>query len=204
MAIDTDYASLQASVATWLNRTDLGAVIPDFILIAEARIQNDVRLRRGISVSTLTTTANQQYVTLPADWLEFVHLSIDTEPLQYMPAERIRERADDATKDTPLYYAVEGDRLLLSPTPSAVETINITYQAKVPQLASYGVNWLLQKYPNIYLYGTLVSAYQYLMNEQKADYYGTLYSQAVAVAKADDVRAMSGGSPLTIRARSPR
>ena len=36
MALDGTYAGLKASVADWLNRADLTAVVPDFITLAEA------------------------------------------------------------------------------------------------------------------------------------------------------------------------
>lgn len=39
-----DYSTLQAKVAQFLARADLGGVIPDFIQLAEARMNNDLRL----------------------------------------------------------------------------------------------------------------------------------------------------------------
>lgn len=39
---NADYAALRVSVALWLNRTDLDAVIPDFVRLAEAEIKRDI------------------------------------------------------------------------------------------------------------------------------------------------------------------
>ena len=44
MALST-YTELKASVADWLNRTDLTSVIPDFIALAEAQIERTLRTR---------------------------------------------------------------------------------------------------------------------------------------------------------------
>jgi len=40
-----NYTDLLASVATWLNRTDLTSVIPDFVTLAEERIARDLAER---------------------------------------------------------------------------------------------------------------------------------------------------------------
>ena len=42
-----NYADLTASVANWLNRTDLTAIIPDFVAMAESDISRDLRLRKA-------------------------------------------------------------------------------------------------------------------------------------------------------------
>lgn len=201
MALVT-YADLQASVAAWMNRTDLTATIPDFVAIAEARMNDDLRLRAMLTAASLSTVANVQTVALPADWLEFKALSISGEPLEYKPADRIRADADSGTAE-PSHYAIEGANLLLGSTPGSVYSIDTQYYAKIPALASAvgGANWLLTKYPNIYLYGALVSACQFTMNDERANYWGSLYTQACAIAKASDNTAVFSGSPLRIRPR---
>ena len=40
----TTYDGLKASIANWLNRTDLATEIPDFIELAENRIFHEVRV----------------------------------------------------------------------------------------------------------------------------------------------------------------
>ena len=199
----SSYTELQDSVATWINRTNLTSSIPDFIAIAESRINADVRLRQGIVTSTLTTVSNQDYVDLPDDWLEFKALSISGKPLHYVPADRVRDKnGNDSVRGTPTEYSIEGDSLLLTPGPSTTAlTIDIKYYAKLVALATTPTNWLLTLYPNIYLYGSLVSAYQFMMDENRANYYGGLYTQAIAVAHGSNARALSSGSPLQVRPR---
>jgi hypothetical protein len=92
MALST-YDELRASVASWLNRTDLTDQIPDFIAIAEARMQSDLRLREGIEATTLATSVDEQTVLLPEDWLEFKHISYAGKPLEYISADRLRKLA---------------------------------------------------------------------------------------------------------------
>ena len=47
MAI-TNYTQLQSSIASWLLRDDLTAVIPDFITLAEAQFNREIRNRKMI------------------------------------------------------------------------------------------------------------------------------------------------------------
>ena len=47
----TTYTELKASLADWLNRTDLTAAIPDFITLAESQMERQLRLRQMMSLS---------------------------------------------------------------------------------------------------------------------------------------------------------
>lgn len=199
----TTYDELKASVASWINRTNLTDAIPDFIVIAESRIDDQLRIRQGLVADhELTTVVDSDAVSLPADWLEFDGLRIDDAPLEFITIDRLRQRSTSGTS-TPTMYSIRGDKLFLSPKPGATQyTIVCDYYAKLPRLsATNSSNWLLEKNPNIYLYGSLVSAYQYLLNEKMADYYGNLYTQSIDLAKAADLRALSSGSPWRMRQR---
>lgn len=202
-----NYADLQASIAAWMVRTDLAAVIPDFVAIAEARINADVRLRQGISSGSLSTVIGSQNVALPADWLEFDSLTDNGRQMEYISPSELRDRIDESATlnaRVPARYCIDGTNLILTPTPAEMRVLAARYYAAVPPLASNATNWLLTKYPNIYLYASLVSGYQYLLNDERANYWGNLYGQAVSVAQGADERAQTSGSKLTIRTRYPR
>ena len=198
----SNYSELSASVASWMNRSDLGSVIPDFIAIAESRINAGVRLREGIVEDTLTTTSGIESVALPTDWLEFATVAVGGKPMRYITVDALRARAELVAGGDTEYYSIQGANMLISPTPGdTAVTIDIAYYAKIDPLSTTSTNWLLTKYPNIYLYGALVSGFQYLMNDERANYFGLLYTQSVNLARATDQRATSSGSPLRIRTR---
>ncbi len=52
MAI-TSYSTLQTSIGDWLNRADLTAVIPDFITLAEAQFNRNIRHRKMVEILDL-------------------------------------------------------------------------------------------------------------------------------------------------------
>ena len=84
MAITT-YAELKTAVADWLNRSDLTAVIPSFIALAESHFNQEERLRNQKSIVRATATFNQEYEALPGDYLEMLNLTNQTTvPFQKM------------------------------------------------------------------------------------------------------------------------
>ena len=69
-----NYSDLKTSVADWLNRTDLTSTIPDFITLAEAGFNKEIRNRKMIKRAT--ATIDSQYSAVPADWLQTVDFVI--------------------------------------------------------------------------------------------------------------------------------
>lgn len=196
MALST-YSDLQASVASWLNRSDLMAQIPDFIALAESSIANEVRLRDMVTVTTLATTG-ADFVELPANWLEFKYVKHENKPLEYIAPDLLRSKFNDT--GTVKFYSMEGNRLLLNPTPGIL-TLDMAYFARLPALATTATNAILTKHPQIYLCKTLAIASAFIMDAAKAAQWDGLYKEAVSSAKGADGAAMSSGSPLRIRTR---
>lgn len=201
MAI-TDYASLQTTLATWLHRADLAAQIPDFIALAEAKLSCDLDARPMESRTTLTTTAGNAWLTLPADMLEMRRLLLQTSPtitLKYVTPDQISEDYSAAMTGRPEVFTVIGGSLQLAPVPDSAYAIELTYQQAIPALsASNATNWLLTGWPNAYLYGALVAAQPYLMNDARMDTFQKLYQEAVRGINSID---WYSGSTLRVRAR---
>jgi len=95
----TTYAELKSSISSWLNRDDLTAVIPDFISLAEAGINRD--LRHYKMVNRVDATLDSRYVQVPADWLETLRFSLTTDgtrPLEMASLDdMIKYRQDNST-----------------------------------------------------------------------------------------------------------
>ena len=63
----TTYTELKASIADFLNRDDLTTVIPDFITLAEAQINRDVRHWKMEARSSGVQDATDEYMQIPSD-----------------------------------------------------------------------------------------------------------------------------------------
>lgn len=201
MAI-TDYASLQASVATWLHRADLTAIIPDFIALAEAKMASDIDARpMDISV-TLACTAGNPLVALPSDMLEMRRLLLATDPsivLKYATPDQIASDYPLSLASRPSVFAVLGANLQLAPIPDSDYTLNLDYKQRIPALSvSNTTNWLLTAFPNAYLYGALCAAQPYIINDERLPMFQALYREAVDGINAID---WYSGSTMRVRAR---
>ena len=61
----SNYTGLKASIADFLNRDDLTAVIPDFITLAEAQINRDIRHFKMEARSSGQQDAGDEYMQTP-------------------------------------------------------------------------------------------------------------------------------------------
>ena len=203
MAIST-YTDLKTSVASWLNRDDLTSVIPDFISLAEAGINRD--LRHYKMIERADATLDSRYVQMPTDWMETVRFSItsgDTYRLELVSRDDMleyRQKTADAS-GRPRFYANIGDTIEVFPTPDADYTMQLQYYAKTPALSdSNASNWLLLDAPDVYLYGTLIQSAPYLQDDARTQTWAALYAAALqSLQKAsDDTRFAGSGIRMRV------
>jgi len=202
MAIST-YSNLQTAIATWLNRSDLTSVIPDFITLAEERISRDIRARRQVVNTTLTTTANVQSVTLPNDFLEAENITlVGTNPPGAMSVitPEIMDRRFPAGEFTgkPVVYCFLGNTIQFGPTPDAAYSVLMDYYQRL-DIASTTTNWLLTAHPSLYLNACIVEGCSYLMDLDKGQAYDARYRQAVAEFMNTDDASVRSGSAMRVR-----
>lgn len=121
MAITT-YSELQTSVTSWLSRTNdsgLISLIPDFIMLAEAKFNRALRTRNQEASSTITPANG--VCALPADFLSIRRLYINTDAkleLEYLPPEQFYVKFP-AGESGSKYYTIEGSNILLAAKTSA-------------------------------------------------------------------------------------
>jgi|SRR5882672_2028487 len=203
MALDGTYTGLLASVASWMNRTDLTTTIPDFVSIAESRIARELRLRTQLVTATLTTSTVTRAVSLPPDWLEFENVSIAGAPetaCQYVNIEHMDVKyPESGYAGRPFVYTIEGANVLFGPTPDSAYTVNIMYYARFPSLISAGANWLLTNHPNIYLYACLREGAFFTKDGASAAQWDGLFKQEVKTLQDQDDEATHSGSALRVK-----
>ena len=61
----TTYTELKASVADWLNRTDLTSAIPDFITLAESKFKTELKFYASFSPLSGSVATNDVYTQAP-------------------------------------------------------------------------------------------------------------------------------------------
>jgi hypothetical protein len=202
----TSYSDLKTSVANYLGRSDLTDVIPDFIRFAETRLARELRTRKMLKSATANMTAGDARVALPTDFLEVRDLYTQGNPrmpVTYMsPSGFTRDaRADES--GLPVFYTVLSSEFQFAPIPDTAYVLEILYYAQPTVLSSSNSsNVFLANYPDALLYGSLLEAEPYLINDARSQTWALLYDRAVKNIQDSDQNSEYSGIPLQMRITS--
>ena len=189
-----NYAQLSQAIQEYCESTEQSFVanIPNFVQLAEERIYNSVQIPAIRNNVTGTMSINNQYMTLPSDWLStysFAVVDPDTGEYEYLlnkDVNFIRASYPSPTyTDKPKYYAIFSDTsMLLGPTPDKAYTAELHYYYYPASIVTAGTSWIGTNYENVLLYGSVREGYVYLKGEQDImNYYEQKYQEALAQLK---------------------
>jgi len=199
----TSYSDLQTTIAGYLARSDLTTQIPDFIRLAETRLRRDLRIRQMLKSVTTSTVAADSTVELPSDFLEVRDLIISgnpPQPLNYASPSAFSRNTRTWESGKPLDYTVLANDFQLAPIPDAVYTVKMLYFAAPPFLSDTNTsNVFLANTPDVLLYGALLEAEPYLMNDARINTWGTMFDRALASITRSDEQGQYSGVPLAMK-----
>ena len=164
MTIST-YAALQTAVASYLHRSDLTALIPTFISLAESTLLREISIpETEASVDGVTVGG---YAVLPADFCTLSKLAITyagaTRLLDYIALEAV----STATDANPGYYSFQNGKLRIYGTGSG-QTYTLYYIPVIAPLSDTAAsNWLLLNAPDLYLYGAALEAAKHTRDDEQ-------------------------------------
>jgi hypothetical protein len=182
----SNYLELLAAVARWMHRSDLATVIPDFITLAESRVNRTVRPIDAETAVTLTSAINSSTIALPAGFSEALSLWLDEE-LQYI-APDLFEIEDTAT--CPWMWTVSGGNIQFDTKCDAIYSFRFRYKKKY-DIANDTTNWLLTNHPDVYLFGALVEASPFIKDDARTAFWQARYDLAVSEVNANESRTRS-------------
>lgn len=199
----TNYSDLQASVAGYLGRSDLTTQIPDFIRFAELRLGRELRTRQMLNTATAPTIANDARTALPTDFLEIRDLFIQgnpRRPLTYLSPSAFTREAKADSIGLPVFYTILASEFKYAPIPDTAYTLEILYYAKPTFLSTSNTsNVFLANYPDALLYGALIEAEPYLINDARSQLWATLYDRAIKNISDADQSGDYSGVPLQMK-----
>jgi hypothetical protein len=207
MALST-FTELKDAVADWLDRSDLTARIPDFITLAETRINRELRIRPMEVRSTMTTTSGSQYFNLPGGYIQMRNIQLNTNPvtpLEYITPEMMDRLYGSSTTGKPRAYTLIGDEIQLSPIPDSAYSLEMAFYEKFTPLgdgATGGTvtsNWLTLNAPDVLLYGALLEAEPFIKNDERVPVWLNGYSNAIDKLQKADARDRHSGSAMRVR-----
>jgi hypothetical protein len=204
MALDT-YTGLLAAIASWLDREDLATAIPDFVQLAESRLNKELRV--AAMEKTAYAYLTDGSVPLPADWVEARRIissgsgSFQT-ALQFLTPTEAGDTYPSSLSGVPAFYTISGNTLATYPNGGSGQ-VTMIYYAKIPSLLAYGGNWLLTKSPDCYLYGSLMEAAPFLGDDQRIETWAALFAKAVEALNASDFRSRYSNSVCRVSGATP-
>ncbi|WP_312165924.1 phage adaptor protein [Massilia timonae] len=184
-----DYDWLLDVVPRRLHRDDLGDDLRDFVMLAENRINGDLRAQLQDAVATLATTEGAQFIALPPSILSIKSLTIPGHgPIDYLaPAQFNTQYARDQGGGQPRHYTQIGSALYLGPAPQSVVTLSAVVRSTVPALAdSAGTNWLIEQHPEVYLAATMCEALLHIRDYPNHQVWDGKYMTAIAALDNND------------------
>lgn len=192
-----NYADLLAAVANWLERGDLTARIPEFITLAEAEFNR--RLRTAEMEGTATATLTEDRVAVPTDFQGLRSIILDgvVTKLDYMPP---GDFFDIVASGTPAVYTIVDGMFQFRPSVSS-GTCRIVYYQKIPALTvSNTTNWLMTRWPDLYLFATLMQAEFFGWNDERLPLIKSRCEEIFAQIEENTNKERYGGRRLFPRA----
>ena len=202
MAIGT-FAQLKTATANWLDRSDLTSRIPEFITLAEARFNRVLRIRDMEAVSTsISTVAGTREYSLPTRFVQMKEFHLTTDPLtplSYITPEMMTRMQAGSSKSKPQVFTIIADNVRLGPNPDAVYTTSMLYYQAFAALSDAATtNDMLTNNPDVYLYGTLLEAEPFIMNDERVGLWLAAFEKAVSDIQNQDNKDRHSGSQLRV------
>jgi hypothetical protein len=218
------YADLVATIEAYLNRGDLTDRIPDFIRLAEARMQRELTpfsTRSEFNFLLSATTGRTSAIPSLAGVVElpFVGYRVTDANLTFNPASPLPQvnetvlltyHRDFPSVGAPEMYAILGQFIAVYPFPNVpkdslgvdstytIVTVMVgpTASVAVPiTTANAALNPIYAETPDLYLYGALCESAPYLLHDERLPMWESRFRQIVKDVNRQHERLLVGTRP---------
>ena len=201
MALDT-YDNLFKAISNRIERgTSLDLEIPDFILLAEKEMLSNpsesLKISEAETISTAPTSTTDRYLALPDGFKKGRDFTITLDNgigrLEYRTPSQLQVRNGTGT---PWFFTIKGNELEFDIVPAEAWTVTFSYFKDFAPLTKLNqTNIILDKHPNIYLFGALRHAFIRAQDLQQEAIYSKNFIVAIEAANASELEARNGINP---------
>lgn len=179
MAIAT-YDELQASVASWLHRSDLTDQIKDFITLAESRLNRLLSLREEEAEISMAAVPGSAYVALPADYSAPVSMWLES----WIPRRALIFKSPAALPYIPIaayptYWTVKAGQIQFDRPAQEAYQLTLRYARKFALSNTNQTNYLLKNYPDAYLFGALLESAPFIRDDARIAMWQERFDRAI-------------------------
>lgn len=201
--IGYNYGTLKAAIANRLSRTNLTSIIPDFIMLAEARIYHgfrDIEIQvPPLRIQQMIEIESTSLASIPDGFLEASRFTVPdmygTRVLEYKTPQEFADLLDLST--TPRYYTFQDGGVSVEGGQPTEFTFSY-YRRFDSLVADTDTNWLLTNHPGIYMYSALMEAYAHIKDDARVIQAGRMYAALINGLIDSDNTARHSGSTLCI------
>jgi hypothetical protein len=174
----TDHLDLRTAVIEEVKRSDIVDVFPRLLKLAETDFNRKLRCREQVTSTTLVFTSGS--ATIPTDFQEAIGL-YDASGREYTQQTLQLVKNPNAGA----FYALNATSVYVD---SADDSKLFEYYAKIATIADSltDTNWLLTKYPSLYLYAVTIEAAKYLRDLEMVQQTRPLLDMEYADIQAQD------------------
>ncbi len=158
-------------------------------MLAESRINRDIRV--SDMEKELSGDMDDFDIELPSDYRQIKSVIVDGQYLQYLspPLGLQGEHCGYTQIGNKLRLFIQGGN-----------QYRIIYYASVPSLSDdVQENWLLSKYPEVYLYATLLESAPYIKDDARAQTWAMAYQNAIGTVMQQEEKQRFGDATLVIK-----
>lgn len=188
-----NYTQISDKIADWMNRSDLTARIPDFIELAEERMNRALRVRQMESTLAATAITNN-IITPAADVVDVKALWVPNYERTPLKPQGLESVVAGFRQGTPTMYAWDGSNIRLDGSGSVQGVLYV----RIPALATATTNWVSEGPWSLYLWGALMEASLFVKDDADAAKYEGRFNQVLEELRGNEQR-RSG--PLVARPR---
>lgn len=197
----TNWTELKAAIADTINREadTYDSQIADWIRLMEVDVTAKFRAGGGIRQMICRSEAviDDEYERVPSNFAGVKSISLDGAKLEFVDGNLLRAWKDvSSTPGKPTHYTILGKEFQFFPAPDTEYTVELLVFENIPTLGeSRATNWLLERFPNIYLYGSLVQGALYLGQDPRLPEWFETYLRAIEDIKKLDLMEQTGAAP---------
>ena len=187
-----NYTDLQAAIASWnFARTDLPTA--DLILLAETRLNRDLKLRNKTADASLTGVVDARTIALPSGFIEATDCWI-VKDWGREALSQITPAVSSVTQSgEPQYWAIDGETLAFE-RPCDDDYAFVLRCITELSLVTTTTNWLMTNYPDTYLSACNVEAALWMNDDAQASRWEQRYQAAISGVNA--VEGAASRAPL--------
>ena len=190
MALGT-YSDLTSAIADWLERGDLTARIPDFIALAESRLNRELGIRSLESDAALAGVPNSRFIAIPAGFREAQNLWINRSGGQREVLRPVLPELTvaDETPSEPRSWSIDGSNIAFECPCDQAYSFTLRKVGGLSISESAPTNLVLTNYPDLYLFGSLAEAGPFLRDSELFALFDGRFQVALKEAKEKEGRA---------------